>query len=181
MEHIKGKISKIEGEKLRELAQDAPGPIVEIGSYMGKSTCYLAQGSKYLVYAIDLWGGEYNDVQTIIRRKKQPHSVFEKFKENISKEGFYKKVIPIKDSSFDIGKIWGIPIGGLFIDGEHTYDACLNDYKNFAPHVMDGGWIAVHDYIDKFPGVMKMCDEEIRPYFRWEVVDRLFIVRKERL
>jgi len=55
---LKGFLRPIEGETLAKLASIilSDQAIVEIGSYMGKSTCYLASGTTgAMVYAIDLW------------------------------------------------------------------------------------------------------------------------------
>ena len=54
-------------------------------------------------------------------------------------------------SSHDLDDIWAeitgfLPIDLLFIDGEHSYEGCLEDIYGFFPYVRLGGLIAVHDY-----------------------------------
>ena len=41
---------------------------------------------------------------------------------------------------------WDRPIHLLFVDGGHRYEIVKSDIKNFGPHVVPGGIIAVHDY-----------------------------------
>ena len=33
-----------------------------------------------------------------------------------------------------------------FIDGDHTYEGCAGDITGWLPHMVDGGFMAVHDY-----------------------------------
>jgi predicted O-methyltransferase YrrM len=54
-------------------------------------------------------------------------------------------------SSHDLDDIWAeitgfLTIDLLFIDGDHTYEGCLEDIYGFYPYVRLGGLIAVHDY-----------------------------------
>lgn len=54
-------------------------------------------------------------------------------------------------SSHDLDDIWAEITGFetidlLFIDGDHSYEGCLEDIYGFFPYVRLGGLIAVHDY-----------------------------------
>lgn len=42
-------------------------------------------------------------------------------------------------------KIWNLPIKVLFIDGDHTYKGVKDDWDNFSPFVVKGGWVFFHD------------------------------------
>lgn len=42
----------------------------------------------------------------------------------------------------------GEKIDLLFIDGDHSYEGSLKDYKIYSKYVRDGGWIAFHDIVD---------------------------------
>jgi hypothetical protein len=50
----------------------------------------------------------------------------------------------------------------VFIDADHTYEACRADILAWAPKVKRTGWIAGHDY-HEFPGVKKAVDEVLGP------------------
>ena len=188
IERLRGKLFKGEGEELYRLAGLAPGPIVEIGSLCGKSTCYLAAGSSHTVYAIDLWEtAEYQVAPRWqkLKGKTRRHKgdIYQEYLKNIKAIGVESGIVSIKASSFDIGKTWTEPIGGLFIDGEHSYEACLNDYQNFAPYVVGGGWIAIHDYHKKHHApIVRVVEEALRPSGEWEnynLVNRLFVAWKK--
>ena len=47
----------------------------------------------------------------------------------------------------------------VFIDMEHTYEAVKNDIKMWYKKIKPGGYIAGHDYVSGWPGVVKAVDE----------------------
>lgn len=120
---------------LSSLAKEANhGAIVEIGSFKGKSTAYLASGCKnsgkgLKVYAID------------------PHilGTEQLFKENINKLGFSDIVIPLVMMSEEAAKQWNQSISLLFIDGDHDNEAVTKDFLLWEPWLVEGGVIAFHD------------------------------------
>lgn len=54
---------------------------------------------------------------------------------------------------------WTLPIKVLFIDGDHTYEGCKDDWNNFSPFVVKGGWIFFHDADATSTGVVKVTEE----------------------
>lgn len=56
-------------------------------------------------------------------------------------------------------KDWTLPIKVLFIDGDHTYQGCKDDWNNFSPFVVKGGWVFFHDADATSPGVVKVTEE----------------------
>ena len=56
-------------------------------------------------------------------------------------------------------KEWNIPIGLLWIDGDHRYNYIKIDIELWAKHVISGGKIIFHDY--PFPGIIKAIKEMI--------------------
>jgi MMP 1-O-methyltransferase len=132
---IPGWLTDEEGEALYELARSCSGEgvIVEIGSWKGKSTVCLGLGSKagrsVPVYAID------------------PHADyrFGDFKTNVERAGIEDLVRPIASLSQAAADGFDEPIELLFVDGSHEYDLVLEDFEQWVPKVVDGGWIAFHD------------------------------------
>jgi hypothetical protein len=47
----------------------------------------------------------------------------------------------------------------VYIDGSHQYEFVIKDIEAWFPKVKEGGFIGGHDYIKKFPGVIKAVDE----------------------
>lgn len=51
----------------------------------------------------------------------------------------------INKESNEAVKNWTLPIKVLFIDGDHTWKGVTDDWKNFSPFVVPGGWVFFHD------------------------------------
>ena len=131
--------------------------MVEIGSYLGKSTVLMGQVAMEaggLVHAIDPHEGEITSPQG-----PQVHTspTYERFLKNVAWGGVEAVVKPIRQKSFEVD--WKEPIGYLFIDGLHDYTNVMRDYVCFSHWVEKGGGIAFHDYKTDFPGVTKLVDE----------------------
>ncbi len=154
MKPVDGYLLDIHAFTLMTLANEGPGngAIVEIGSFMGKSTCCLGMGTKSArrekVYAVDHFtgspehqaGGEC-EIPAIV----ETGTTFHKFQENIRNFDLEDYVVPIKASSEEAAANWSGPIRLLFIDADHTYEASRLDFALWSPHVVLGGLIAFHD------------------------------------
>jgi len=155
---IKGFIDHDEGICLYNHALDSSkkGPILEIGSYCGKSTIYLAIAAKEnsgSVYSVDHHTGseenqigwEYHDKDLFDNETGRINS-FPEFIRNIRKADLLDTVIPIVSDSSLVSKYWNIPLSMLFIDGGHTMDAAMSDYNNWSDKIISGsGILAIHD------------------------------------
>lgn len=158
---LDGWLSMHEGFFLYETARriKGKGAIVEIGSWMGKSTICLAAGSKIShrskVAAIDPHKGEYTRNNKI--GKKSP--TFKKFQKNVSEVGLLSYVNPIIATSQKAAKNWKKPIKLLFIDGLHDYKNTHLDYSLWSPFVQNNGIIAFHDAFCGHVGPEKVVKE----------------------
>jgi hypothetical protein len=203
LSELEGAISAEEGEKLKALASKCNHSIVEIGSYVGKSTCYLATGApdNISVYAIDLWNMREIPLNAKVVQNPKQKGAFSKsvvatytfsndgsgniaermlrntwgtFCKQLELTGNTNKVIPVKAASDEVAKIWRDDIGLLFIDGDHSHEQCLKDYINFSPFIVSNGYIVFHDYCTQYTyGVKKIVDEIVKPHNIW--VDWEFI------
>jgi methyltransferase family protein len=128
--------------------------IVEIGSFKGRSTCFLAsgcRGTKKRVFAIDTFDG--NDCDFGYR------NFFGEFSKNLQSCGLSDYVEPLVGISAEVAKTWNKPIHLLFIDGSHRYEDISSDFEGFFPHVVPGGVIALHDVIEGWPGPLRAWHE----------------------
>jgi hypothetical protein len=151
------------------------GSIVEIGSFKGRTTTSLAlaskQGKKQKVYAID-------PLEDLGIRKQ--------FLENIKTAGIADYIIPIFKKSAEAGADCPAPIRLLFIDGCHEYAAVKEDILTWKEKLIDGGIIAMHDYVAENPpdfisGVKKAVEECIlssSEFIAEGRVDTLFFASK---
>ena len=147
---IAGWSSEDELNLLYKFSSEATGPIVEIGSWMGRSTIALAEGSKISnqkVYAVDTFhGGENTHELDKYFSAENPDNIYQKFQSNIKRADVADQVIVKRGLSIDVVKQWNNSIGMIFIDGDHSYKAVLEDGENWLPFLQVGGIAAFHDF-----------------------------------
>jgi len=154
---VKGFLDPREGEALFEAARrQAPlGPVVEIGSYCGKSAVYLGTAcaaAGELVFSVDHHRGseenqpgwDYFDAE-VWDNAAEAVDTLPFFRDTIRRAGLEGTVVPIVGRSVDIARRWRTPLSMLFIDGGHTMEHALGDYRGWTPHIMPGGVLAIHD------------------------------------
>jgi MMP 1-O-methyltransferase len=164
---IEGFLHEAEGYALMTLAARGPGngAIVELGSFMGRSTCWLAHGTKSAfrekVTAVDHFKGspehqpgEVFECATL----KEEGSTYPRFRANVEAAGLADYVEPIVASSEEAAASWHGPIRLLFIDGDHSYEATKRDFEVWSPFVVPGGIVAFHD-VGNAPGVTQFYRE----------------------
>jgi MMP 1-O-methyltransferase len=156
-EAVPGFMPAAEGLALFDAAaRYAPrGPVLEIGSYCGKSTIYLAAAARaagQLVVTVDHHRGseehqpgwEYHDpalVDPAIGRLDTLPSL----RATLAAAGLEEHVVVVVGRSADVARLWATPLGLVFIDGGHTEAAAVTDYQSWAPWVAAGGALAIHD------------------------------------
>jgi hypothetical protein len=120
--------------------------MVEIGSYIGESTCLFA-GSKLFntIWAVDKWSNK---------------EIYDIFISNTS--SIYPNIIvPVRKTSSDAVIGWdnGL-VDIIYIDACHEYDYVIDDINKWSKIVKPGGIISGHDYSEKaWPGVYKAVNE----------------------
>ena len=158
-EDIDGWLTPAEGEVLFNTAKNLfAGNIVEIGSWKGKSTFYLACGllqrGKGYIYSVDHHNGSFEQR----KRTNQPIDTLNTFSENMRTKNVSYIIKTLVMDSITASKNVNDEIGLVFIDGSHDYESIKSDFEAWWPKVQVGGIIAFHDYISK-DGVGKFVDE----------------------
>jgi len=162
---VKGFLAEEEGLKLFGLALEACslGPCLEIGSFCGKSTVYLGIACKIkgkTLFTIDHHRGSeeqqpgqtYFDSDLLDSRTGLIDS-FPCFRATIQKAELEETVVPMIAKSHVAARDWAIPLGLVFIDGGHSYEAVVTDYKCWHPHLLPGGFLVFHDiFLDPAEG-----------------------------
>ena len=78
---------------------------------------------------------------------------FSEFRKNIETAGLSETVIPIVSSSAVVARNWVAPLGMVFIDGGHSIEAAINDYRSWSCYLRKGGVLAIHDvFLDPSEG-----------------------------
>jgi predicted O-methyltransferase YrrM len=179
---IDGWLDDMQGYVLSLMAEQGPGvgEIVEIGSFKGKSTCWLAYGAKSAgrekVTAIDPFTGSPEHLHGEVLSDpdlEELGSTLPIFEENLRKLNLFDYVVPIVALSAAAAAVWNRPIRLLFIDGDHSYEGAKQDFELWSPHVVPGGLIALHD-IGHWEGVTRFYRELMSGTTHYEEVLELF-------
>lgn len=160
VDRVEGFLRLNEGYVLQYLARAADGEqsIVEIGSWKGRSTVCLANGSHGIqkIYAIDPHLGY------LIKNNKQT-STYHDFLNTVVESGIRENVTPVRKTSAEAAKAWDKSIGLVFIDGLHDLVHAKEDISIWQPLVAEGGYIACHDAFLGEVGVCRALIECLRP------------------
>ncbi|MEE4603435.1 MAG: class I SAM-dependent methyltransferase [Desulfobacteraceae bacterium] len=154
---VKGFLDQDEGRCLYEMALKACslGPCLEIGSYCGKSTLYLAAACREksgILFSIDHHRGseeqqpgeEYFDPELFDAQAGRVDT-FERFRATIENAEIEDTVVPIVCRSEVAARKWATPLSLVFIDGGHAFETVFTDYTAWAGHIISGGYLLVHD------------------------------------
>ena len=153
----KGFLDEEEGARLFALARDhaALGPIVEVGSYCGKSTVYVGTGARVaggtLVCVDHHRGNEeqqrgelYHDPEVYDADAGQVDSL-RFLRDTIRRARLEDTAVVMVTTSAKAAALVGLELGMVFIDGGHTHAAANADYDAWAHKVIAGGILAIHD------------------------------------
>ncbi len=162
----------MELEELTWLAEQAQNhsKILELGSYMGRSTRVLCDNTTGLVTAVDLWKQEGNKLEA------DYNLVWRQFQENL-KEHIDTKLFPMRmstDEGIEILEEGNHKFDFIFIDAEHTYEQGLKDIAGCAKLLTDGGLLSGHDFL--YPGIEKAL-YELYPRERVIVMGNMWYIK----
>ena len=131
------------------------GPIVEIGTYCGKSAVYLGAAAAEVgsvVFTVDHHRGseemqagwDHHDHSLVDPTTGEMNSL-PSFRALMREAGLDDHVVGVVGDSAVIGRSWFAPAAMVFIDGGHGPIPAHADYELWAPHVIAGGLLAIHD------------------------------------
>ena len=156
----KGFMPDDEGLALNAAGRDAAsvGPLLEVGSYCGKSAVYLgaaARAAGAVLFSVDHHRGseenqagwEHHDAELVDpvtgRMDTLPF-----FRRTIERAGLEDVVVAVVGDSPAIAAHWRTPLGLVFVDGGHALDVVVADYEAWSPHVAPGGVLVFHDVFE---------------------------------
>ena len=156
----KGFMPPAEGDALFDAALDAmaavPGlPLLEVGSYCGRSTVWLGAAARVgatVVYAVDHHHGseenqagwEHHD-PTVVDARTGRMDTLPLFRATIDDAGLDDVVVGVVGRSATVAAHWRTPLAMLFIDGGHGAEPARADFDGWTPGVAMGGTLAIHD------------------------------------
>jgi predicted O-methyltransferase YrrM len=147
-----------EGLALHEaalLVAQGGSPMLEIGSYCGKSAIYLgaaAHERDTVLFALDHHrGSEENQPgwewhePDLVDPAVGRIDTLPVFRRTIHDAGLEGSVVAVVGDSPTVGRHWRTPLALLFIDGGHGPEPAHRDYETWVPHVEPGGLLVIHD------------------------------------
>ena len=131
------------------------GPLLEVGSYCGKSTIYLGAAARTAgatVFAVDHHRGseenqagwEHHD-SSLVDPELGLMDTLPIFRRTIHGAGLEDVVVAVVGDSTTVSRHWRTPLSLLFIDGGHGDEPAHADYDGWARWLMPGGLLLIHD------------------------------------
>jgi len=156
----KGFMPDDEGLALHAAGRDggSVGPLLEVGSYCGKSAVYLgaaARAGGTVLFSVDHHRGseenqagwEHHDPE-VVDPDTGRMDTLPFFRRTIERAGLEDAVVAVVGDSPVIAANWRTPLGLVFVDGGHALDVVLDDYEAWSPHVATGGALVFHDVFE---------------------------------
>lgn len=156
----KGFMPEDEGDALHAAALEAgsvlPGrPFLEVGSYCGRSTIWLAEAARQcdtVLFAVDhhrgseenQQGWEWHDA-SLVDPANGRMDTLPTFRRTVFDAGLEPWVVAVVGESPVVARHWGTPLAFLFIDGGHGAEVARRDYQGWSDRVEVGGTLAIHD------------------------------------
>jgi predicted O-methyltransferase YrrM len=157
-EAARGFMPRDEGLALYEAGLEVPaggGPLLEIGSYCGKSSVYLGAAARQretVLFALDHHrGSEENQPgwewhePDLVDPEVGRIDTLPRFRRTVHDAGLEGTVIALVGDSPTVARHWGTPLALLFIDGGHGSAPAHRDYESWVPWVDDDGLLCIHD------------------------------------
>jgi len=153
----KGFMPEDEGLLLHRYARERlpHGPVLEVGTYCGKSAIYLGAAAREVggtVFTVDHHRGseenqagwEHHD-ESLVDAELGLMDTLPVFRNTIARAALEDQVVAVIGKSTTVSAHWRTPLALLFIDGGHAEEHAQNDYSGWAPWLMDGGLLVIHD------------------------------------
>jgi len=169
-----GLVDDATGLRLADLAAAVSSAhcIVELGSYKGKSSCYLGAGARSgggaHVFCIDAWDLPAN---VSGRHGYAEPGVRAVFDAQVRAMGLERQITAVQARSIEPARTWPTPVGLLFIDASHLYEDVKADFEAWRPLLVPEGTVAFDDYdTPRNPGVLRFVTELRRatPRSSWD-------------
>ena len=137
--------------------KQAPGAVfVEVGSYLGASSCFLAAAALEVggarLHCVDTWRNE--------GMTEGPRDTWAQFLANT--EPVSSAIVAHRGRSADVAAAFDEEVDLLFVNGDHSYEGCRADVLAWLPRVKSGGIVVMHDF-GWAEGVRRVVQELVEP------------------
>lgn len=128
------------------LDQKSPKVVIEIGSWLGSSTRFIASRipKNGIVYAVDTWKG--SPAESIHLQDPRLPYLYQLFLSNIKHANLTEKIIPIRMESTEASIALNVKADLIYLDASHDTDSVIDDIMNWHPHLNKGGLLCGDDW-----------------------------------
>jgi len=148
--------------------------VVEVGSAWGCSALAFTKGFEAFnkkeakLYCIDPWTGTDTESERgywVNVIAKGPDWFYQQFEDNMKEEGVFDRITPIRKRSADaVNDFEDKSIDFLFLDGDHCYEAVMEELTLYEPKMKINGVIVGHDWDYELLDGSRPVDEAVRDY-----------------
>jgi len=147
-------------------AQEMKGDVVEVGSWQGYSTSFLARAvaetGNGRMYAIDHFRGNAGKEPVYAAGQADLGDLPGLFRDHMRKAGLAETVqllaMPNEEAAAELRRD-GARIRFLFIDGDHSPEGVRRDIDLFFPMLLPGAIVVFDDCTSSAPGVIEAVDD----------------------
>jgi hypothetical protein len=141
-----------------QAGKSALGPLLEIGTYCGKSAAYLGAAAReagVALFSVDhhrgseeLQPGWPDHDPHVLDPVTGRVDTLPWARRTVAAAGLEADVVLVVGGSTTVARWWSTELSLLFIDGGHGADVAAADFAAWVPKVAPGGLLAVHDVFD---------------------------------
>ena len=157
------------------------GSVLQCGIFCGGSAIAMALAQRDSdnavepIVAIDSYTKDYAPLRELFS------NAYHEFRENLWEFRLQDYIVAVMaDTGAFLEHFWRQPTRVAFIDASHHYESTHKELSCILPHLVDGGWLVLHDYFnEETPGVAQALDEameEMKHYTCYRQ-DELVILR----
>ena len=131
----------------------------------------------YPLIAIDSYTKDYRPLRQLF------DNAYVEMRENLWEFRLHEHITPVlADTVLYLQHFWRFPLRLAFIDSSHHYEPTLKELELILPHLVDGGWLILHDmFSEETPGVARAVNEVFEAMdlneFAFYRTDQLAIIR----
>lgn len=144
--------------------QQLEGDVVEVGSWQGYSTSFLASAVRDskngVLFAIDHFRGNVGKEDRYRVGSEDLSDLRGNFERNMRRLGLWESIALLDmPNEAAVTRLPGRNVRFLFIDGDHTREGVTKDIGLFFPLLLPGAIVVFDDFAARFPGVVEATDE----------------------
>lgn len=136
--------------QLKKILKDrSPLTIIEVGSWLGSSTRYMAQNqpTNGKLYAVDTWRGPEMEPEYMQQQAARLPHLYQQFLSNIKHTKLTHKIIPVRMSSMEAADALNVMADLIYIDASHDTKSVIEDVLAWSLHLKKDGILCGDDWL----------------------------------